>query len=363
MNNGSSNNNQVYEQLARALDRLPNGFPRTSSNVEIRMLQKIFSPEEASIACWLTGQMEPIDTIAQRIGLSAKEARKSLMQMTRHDMVRFEKKDGVPHFRLTPFVVGIYEGHLDKMDHEFAHLLEEYLLDGGAEGLMKMQPALQRVLPVRHGVKSEWILPYDDVVPILQKAEMFNLRDCICRTQRSLVGHRCDFPLHNCLTLSLSKRSPHPNDISCEEALKTIDDSEGIGLVHCVSNVTEGISYICNCCGCCCTILRGITQWGIQESVAQANYYAVIEPEICQSCGTCIERCQVNAIFDNNGISEVQPEKCIGCGLCVTGCPNEAVELRRKGENDIIAPPVDFAEWEKQRILNRSVSGESNDNS
>ena len=32
----------VYEQLADALDRLPNGFPRTPTGVEIRILKKIF---------------------------------------------------------------------------------------------------------------------------------------------------------------------------------------------------------------------------------------------------------------------------------------------------------------------------------
>jgi len=40
----------IYERLADALDRLPNGFPRTASNKEIRILKKIFSPEEASLA-------------------------------------------------------------------------------------------------------------------------------------------------------------------------------------------------------------------------------------------------------------------------------------------------------------------------
>jgi len=34
--------NAVYEQLALALDRLPNGFPRTGSGVEIQILEQIF---------------------------------------------------------------------------------------------------------------------------------------------------------------------------------------------------------------------------------------------------------------------------------------------------------------------------------
>ena len=51
----------VYEQLADALDKLPNGFPRTPSGVEIRILKKIFSPEEAALACQLGGTYEPLD--------------------------------------------------------------------------------------------------------------------------------------------------------------------------------------------------------------------------------------------------------------------------------------------------------------
>lgn len=67
----------VYEQLADALDRLPNGFPRTVSNVEVTILRKIFSPEEASLASQLSVDMETIDSIAERVGMSADEAKSS----------------------------------------------------------------------------------------------------------------------------------------------------------------------------------------------------------------------------------------------------------------------------------------------
>ncbi len=39
---------------------------------------------------------------------------------------------------------------------------------------------------------------------------------------------------------------------SGKEALALLERSEQIGLVHTVSNVMEGVGYICNCCGCCC---------------------------------------------------------------------------------------------------------------
>lgn len=77
----------IYEQLAKALDRLPNGFPRTPSNVEISLLKKIFSPEEASLASQLCGKMEPVDVIAKRVGLSDEEAETGLMKMAKRGLL------------------------------------------------------------------------------------------------------------------------------------------------------------------------------------------------------------------------------------------------------------------------------------
>ena len=147
--------NDAYEQLADALDRLPNAFPRTPSKVEIAILKRIFSPEEASLASQLCGDMEPIDVIAERVGLPRKDARTRLMKMARRGLVWFDKQTGKPRFRLAPFVVGIYEAQLESMDHEFAHLVEDYLANGGAAGIMKPQPALHRVVPAQSAVKSE----------------------------------------------------------------------------------------------------------------------------------------------------------------------------------------------------------------
>lgn len=346
----------AYERLAEALDKLPNGFPRTPSNVEIQILRKIFSPEEASIACQLGRSKEPANIIAERIGLSVESAEEKLMAMAKRGLLWYEKLEGKSMFRLAPFMVGIYESQLGIMDHEFAHLVEDYMVNGGAAGIMRPQPALHRVIPAQKAVKSEWILPYDDVKAILLSSKTFRLRDCICRAQQDQIGRRCDFPLKSCFSFSSAERPPTKYDISKEEALAFLDKAEEIGLVHTVSNIIKGFGYVCNCCGCCCAILRGITEWGIENSVAHANYYAVIDPEECAGCGTCRNRCQVNAIYEDNGVSIVSREKCIGCGLCVTGCPNGAAKLEKKPDNEIVNPPKDFETWEDERINNRKSS-------
>lgn len=346
----------VFELLADALDKLPNGFPRTPSGIEIRILKKIFSPEQAALACQLTGSYEPVAAIAGRAGLSVAQAGSQLIKLARRGMAWLDMQNGKPGFRLAPFIVGFYESQLELLDHELAHLVEEYLRQGGAQGIMQPQPALHRVLPAQSAVKTEWVLPYDDVRAILLSARTFNLRDCICRAQQDQLGSRkCDYPLNMCLNFSDEERAAVPGDISREEALALLEKSEQVGLVHTVSNVMQGLGYICNCCGCCCALLRSINELGIENSVAQANYYAVIDPGICASCGTCIDRCQVHAISEGEGVSLVDQARCIGCGLCVTGCPNQAARLERKPESETLHPPVDFATWEHLRLQDRGL--------
>jgi NAD-dependent dihydropyrimidine dehydrogenase PreA subunit len=101
--------------------------------------------------------------------------------------------------------------------------------------------------------------------------------------------------------------------------------------------------------------MRGITEWGIENSVARANYYAVIDPDECLNCGACIERCHVHAISELDGVSVVDRDKCIGCGLCVTGCPNEVARLERRPEAEMIQPVLDWATWEHDRLVNRGL--------
>jgi ferredoxin len=248
------------------------------------------------------------------------------------------------------------------MDHELAHLVEKYLADGGLAGIMRPQPAIHRVVPAQKAIKSEWVLPYDDVRAILLAAKTFRVRECICRVQQNQIGRRCDFPSETCINFSSSEAPSGSEDagpdwrISKEEALALLDRTEEIGLVHTVSNVKKGIGYVCNCCGCCCGILRGITDFGIENSVAHANYFAVIDPAECLGCGTCSQRCQVHAISDSDGVATVDRSKCIGCGLCVTGCPNGVAKLERKPSSEIKEPPPDYETWEQERLRNRHLT-------
>ena len=338
---------ESYHRLASALDKLPNGFPRTKSDVEIEILRRIFNPEEAELASHLTRDMESISEIAHRANLEEEEAERRLSSLAQRGLLRSAVKDGKPRYRLTPWIVGILETQLESMDHSFAHLVEDYIHeDGFVEGIMKPLPLIHRVIPAQSAVKSEWILPYDDVKKVIESSKAFGVRDCICRKQKDLIGARkCEFPLDICMSFSKIERPPNKYDISKEEALALLDKAEKVGLVHTVSNVMEGLTYMCNCCICCCGIL--------QNSSAVSNYFSTIEHDTCTGCSLCEQRCQVKAISIKDNVATVDLEKCIGCGLCVTGCSVGAARLQLKPEDKRIDPPKDFRVWEDQRLQNR----------
>jgi Na+-translocating ferredoxin:NAD+ oxidoreductase subunit B len=346
-----------YATMAQALDQLPNGYPRTDSGVELRILQKLFSREEAALASLLTAEPQPVSAIAARLGSSEPETGRRLFGLARKGAAWLGRDSRGPVFRLAPFVVGIYEAQAESIDHELAHLVEDYLSQGGARGIMGLLPSLHRVVPARSSLKSERILPYDDVKALLSEAKAFTVSDCICRREQDLLGtRRCTAPIHNCLSFSSTARPARPGDISRDQAMSLLDEAEKAALVHTVSNVLAGVSYVCNCCGCCCAVLRGITEFGLEHSVAAANYRAAVDAAACTGCGACVDRCQVGAVSLHETIAEIDGVRCIGCGLCVTGCAADAVSLERLADAQIVHPPADHAAWEQARLRNRGLA-------
>ncbi|MFH2099797.1 MAG: 4Fe-4S binding protein, partial [Pseudomonadota bacterium] len=114
----------------------------------------------------------------------------------------------------------------------------------------------------------------------------------------------------------------------------------------------NGHFYICNCCGCCCGVLRSITEHGIRGAVNSA-FYAVIDPDECVACGICAdERCQVGAIEEGEDAYVIIKEKCIGCGLCISTCATEAISLVRKEASEIVIPPATEDQWFEDRAQN-----------
>ena len=348
----------MYHQLAQKLDELPNRFPQTQSGIEYRMLAKIFAPEEAVLACVMNLEPESVSVIAEKAGIDPKETRDTLKRMTAKGLIDIKKGDGEFTYALRPFIVGFYEGQLPRIDKEMAELFEQYHKETMG-GLLRPTPALHRVIPVGRAIPlTVNIDPYEQATRMLENAQSWGVRDCICRKQQQLLGKGCDHALETCLVFSHVKnafdRSKTDRALTKEEALKILLETEEAGLVHSSGNYRDGIEYICNCCICCCGIMRGIAEYGILSAVAHSDFEIELDESACNVCAACIDRCQFNALSLPDTMLAVDLKHCVGCGLCVLVCPTEALHLRRRNEGEIIPPPENIIEWRELRMKNVS---------
>ena len=151
-------------------------------------------------------------------------------------------------------------------------------------------------------------------------------------------------------------RSEVNRALTKDEALKILRQAEDAGLVHSTGNFQERHSYICNCCTCCCGILRGVAEFSIPTAVARADFYSVVDIEICSGCGDCLARCQFEALSVPEGICEVDISRCVGCGLCASACTEEALHLQRRPIGEVPPPPENIKAWMVDRAIERNIS-------
>ena len=355
--------NKVYKKLAEKIDQIPNGFPPTDNGVELKLLQKVFSPEDAAFALQLNHVPETVDIIAGRIGETVEDTEEILDSMTEKGQIGSVKHDGQQIYMLYPLVVGLFEFRLNRIDREFIDLFEEYMMGAGMV-IASFPPALQRVVPVNQQIKAEHhVHRYEDLRLRVEEAKAFQVMKCICRINQEIKGTPCKHTYENCLGFSDEEgaydKHTHGRVITKQEALKIIEDAAAEGLVHCTYNVENGIgTHVCNCCSCCCGTLNGKKILGSDGAglITVSNYYAAIDQDECLACGECEERCPMDTIAEKDGLVSIEKAGCIGCGVCTITCPAEAIMLVRKPESEHEErPPADMQAWNIQRAASRGI--------
>ena len=174
------------------MDSLPNGFPPTEDGSELKLLAKLFTPEEAELASKLLIKLETAEEIAKRLELDYNTTRSLLKGMATRGLIRGRRADGGLGYGLLPFVVGIYENQTgDLLDAELAAFIRR-LLSARFLKTLAVQPAVHRVIPVGESIKMDMqVAPFESAVGIIENAKSWAVLDCICRKQTALVGKGC----------------------------------------------------------------------------------------------------------------------------------------------------------------------------
>ena len=351
----------IYRELAQRLDTIPIGFPATKSGVELELLKGLFAPKEAALARVMRLTPEPAADIAARAGVDLTPASDLLDGMARKGLIRArQKKDQHTFGLLARFFPGAPGLGLILQDPELVGLYEQYYQETRGISLA-YPPASYRVIPVRESIPVDLqIHSYEQVVTLLENAEAWGVRDCICRLGQRAIGKDCGHPLEVCLFISHVEGAYDNSEthrvISKEEALRILCQAEEAGLVHTANNFGHQPFNICNCCTCSCGILRGVVEFGIPTAIARSDFYNTVKTGLCDGCTLCLGRCQFGALSVLEAAAVVDRTRCVGCGLCVTVCPTGALQLERRPEGENPPIPSSFGDWMAQFEESRSMS-------
>jgi electron transport complex protein RnfB len=339
----------IYRHLQQRLDLYSMGFPATDSGVELEILRRLFSPEDAALFLALSHQLEAPAAVGARLGQAPEAVGGRLENMAARGLVFRSAKEGKVRYGAIPFVHGIFEFQLPNLDRELAELMERYAVEGFNRAMQAGADYFLRPIPVNRSIDQRHpVASYDDALEILKAKPRIVVAECICRKAAAIRETSCGKPLEACFMFGSMGQyyldRGMGREVSLEEAAGILERCREAGLVT-QPATAQNPSGMCNCCGDCCGVLRALNLHPRPAELVIANHRALVDPERCTGCATCLTRCQMEAIaMGADGLAEVRPERCIGCGLCVTTCPEEALALVPKPAEDQRVPPTSMAE-------------------
>jgi DNA-binding Lrp family transcriptional regulator len=234
----------IYERLAKHLDNLPGGFPPTENGVEIRILKQLFTPEDAKLAVLLTLIPEEARVIARRAKIPVEEASRRLEEMVQHGLISgVYPKNKSPLYMAQQFIVGFWEGQVNRLSRELIQDFEEYLPFYTEQNIGPGVPQL-RTIPVGKSINTQTeVMLYEQAEELVRTHKTFAVANCICRQEMRIMDKGCKKPEESCLSFGTAAkimvRTGRGRPISMEETLAILQRAEEVGLILQPSNAQK----------------------------------------------------------------------------------------------------------------------------
>jgi ferredoxin len=350
-----------YLDLVERLNRFPQGAP--PSELLYKILEMLFSEQEAGLVALLP--IKPFDrAAAARIWtMSEAQAGQVLDELADRGILLDILGNGKQLYVLPPPMAGFFEFSmmrvredidqrlLAELFHQYLNVEEDFIKALFQGGETELGRAFVNETALTDDVALQ-VLDYERASEIIRTASHIGVGVCYCRHKMEHLDRACDSPMNICMTFNTVAGSLTRHEIArpidAIECLDLLDEAREHRLVQFGDNVQRGVSFICNCCGCCCEAMIAARRFGILNAIQTTNFLPRLDPESFHGCGKCVAACPVEAMSLVSANDPAKPKKkasrldesiCLGCGVCVTVCPQDGIRLEPRGER--VISPVD----------------------
>ncbi|MHA2180153.1 MAG: indolepyruvate ferredoxin oxidoreductase subunit alpha [Promethearchaeota archaeon] len=314
------------------------------------MLEARFTPDEAELISKIPFIGHTLEILSKRLNLPIKDLREKMENFAQRGIVfRSESRYGILYSLCdSNFVFYRSPGwklDVDDWSRKMANSQNLYWINSYGKEFLGHDLQGLRAVPINKTIEdTRKVMPYDDIVKIIENLDYHSVSMCPCSAKYNLDPEfeDCDHNFERCLHFGDLGRYcveyGMGREITKEETLEILKRAAEEGLVHGVSNNYEDIDTICNCCSHCLYLDSLVKMPGIvPRGHTPSNYIRDIKEEDCIGCGVCVTRCPLSALELKDKKVIFKPELCIGCGVCVYKCKQEAIYLVHR-EQEVNVP-------------------------